>query len=199
MTRFATVLILVIILVAYQNCSNAKFVQNITGLSGKGMGPAAVVGLDSTGGAPRTGITVPATPGGVADLTAAAAISECDALQAQSATLELVPPITSVLDRRGNVDFQSVNIDSFFGNRVNFGILGLAATSNIVAVDNNSGNLIVCGMDVLQIQNSNGNIVVVGGDVGDISNFNGNIKIVNGRVLGSQTGVTGSVIEVVSP
>lgn len=198
MTRFATMIVLVLLIGSFQNCSNAKFIQNVTGLSGKGMGPAAVVGLGSNG-ASQPGITVPATPGGVTDHTAVAAVSECNALLAKAAALEMIPANASIVSRRGNRDFQSIAVDLFEGNSGNFGILGLATSSRVNSVLNSSGNLLICGMDVLQIRNANGNILVVGGDVGDVVGFSGNIKIVNGRVLGSQTGVTGTVIEVVYP
>ncbi|MBK7892708.1 MAG: hypothetical protein IPJ84_18235 [Bdellovibrionales bacterium] len=94
-TRFATAVVLVFLIVAFQNCSNARFIQSMTGISGKGLGPAAVVGLDSNG------TPLPATPGGVADQTVAAALAECNALQAQAATLPLVAVNESVVNRRG--------------------------------------------------------------------------------------------------
>ncbi|MBL7689812.1 MAG: hypothetical protein JNJ49_17385 [Bdellovibrionaceae bacterium] len=198
MTRFATAVVLVLLIVAFQNCSNARFIQSMTGISGKGLGPAAVVGLGSNGAPlpPATpGVTVPGTPGGVADQTVAAALAECNALQTQAATLPLVAVNTSVIGQRGNFDLRSDGFDRFESNSGNFRILGLASQIAINAVSGNSGNLVICGMNVGQISNSNGNVLIVRGNVGDILNFSGNIKLIDGRVLGSRTNVPGNITE----
>ncbi len=197
-TRFATAIGLVLLIVAFQNCSNARFIQSMTGISGKGLGPAAVVGLDSNGTPlppASPGLTVPATPAGVADQTVAAALAECSALQSQAATLPLVAVNGSVVNQRGNLDLRSDGFDRFENNSGNFRILGLASPIAINAVSGNSGNLVICGMNVRQITNSNGNILIVRGSVGDVVNFSGNIKLIDGRILGSRTNVSGNITE----
>ncbi len=204
MNRWAAILILAILVLAFQNCSNAKFLQDITGLSGKGRGPAALVGLSSDGTALPPGGQPTGQPGdpaavvpgpGVAGQNPSVAMSQCSGLASQAAGLPLILNGTSYQGQRGIFDVKADMLNLFEGNVGTFRILGLSAASQIASVTASTGNLTICGMDVGSISNFTGNILVVAGNVGNVSNLTGNLTVISGRVLGTVTNVTGNIIE----
>ncbi len=200
MNRWAAVLILAILVLGFQNCSNAKFLQDITGLSGKGRGPAALVGLSSTGTSLPPG-TQPGDPAavvpgpGVAGQNPSVAMAQCSGLASQEPGLPLIVNGASYQGQRGTFDVKADMLNLFEGNVGTFRILGLSAASQIAGVTSSTGNLTICGMDVGSISNFTGNILVVAGDVGNVSNLTGNLTVISGRVLGTVTNVTGNIIE----
>ncbi len=118
----------------------------------------------------------------------------CQNLRNNQGNLYAIANGGSLVDVGGNSLLKAAgNLTTLTRVYGNVNILGTQTGSAIGSIDASHGNIIVCGMSVVNISNSNGNLVIVGGDVGDVENFNGNLRLVGGQITGSVSNSNGNL------
>lgn len=119
------------------------------------------------------------------------AVAECDKLRNQR-LIDLVDG-SSITNVSGAMRFRARRIVAIKNNAGSLRVLGVGDDATIDLIQNTSGSILACNIDISTIGTTSGNITLVGGTIGNITGQHaGSISIYNGNI-GSIKESSGSV------
>lgn len=210
--HFITALVLVLLVMGYQNCSNTANMNFSSTGQQKGDGIETILADenllpdDQPDGQPtpppsqddedQDDSNMPPSTDDPPEQEDEYYVAECNRLDRNIRSAVALADGSDLRDVTGNFAYKAKSVGQIVNVKGNIKVIASAANAKIAAVDSSIGNIMLCGFDVAKIQNySRGNLIVVNGDVGDIDGFTGQLRVIGGRVTGSVKNASGTIKE----